>query len=39
MIDVLQLVQSLRYALRDMQGVKISDFELIEGFSVIYSDE
>ncbi len=30
MIDVLQLVQSLRYALRDMQGVKISDFELIE---------
>ena len=30
MIDVLRLVQSLRYALRDMQGVKISDFELIE---------
>lgn len=30
MISVLRLVQSLRFALRDMQGVKISDFELIE---------
>ncbi len=30
MIPVLQLVQSLRYALRDMQDVKISDYELIE---------
>lgn len=30
MIPVVQLAQSLRYALRDMQGVKISDFEIIE---------
>lgn len=30
MIPVIRLVQSLRYALRDMQGAKISDFELIE---------
>lgn len=41
MIPVLQLVQSLRYALRDMQDVKISDYELIEvinqATSLLYS--
>jgi len=30
MIPVKQLVMSLRYALKDMQGARISDFELIE---------
>lgn len=30
MIPVLQLAQSLRYALKDMQSAKISDFEIIE---------
>ena len=30
MIPVLSLVASLRYGLQDMQGVRISDFELIE---------
>ena len=29
-IPVLNLIQSLRYSLRDMQGVNISDYELIE---------
>ena len=33
MIDVLKLVRSLRFALRDMQGVKVSDFELIEAIN------
>ena len=41
MIPVLRLVQSLRYALRDMQGAKVSDFELIESInqaaSLLYS--
>ena len=30
MIPVIDLVTSLRFALRDMQGVKISDYELVE---------
>lgn len=30
MIPVINLVTSLRYALKDMQGVKISDYELVE---------
>lgn len=30
MIPVIDLVRSLRFALRDMQAVKISDYELIE---------
>lgn len=30
MIPVINLVKSLRFALRDMQGVKYSDYELIE---------
>lgn len=30
MIPVLSLIASLRYGLQDMQGVRISDFELIE---------
>ena len=30
MIPVIRLVQSLRYALKDMQGAKYSDFELVE---------
>ena len=33
MIPVIRLVQSLRYALRDMQGAKNSDFELIESIN------
>lgn len=30
MIPVVRLVKSLRYALKDMQGIKYSDYELIE---------
>ena len=41
MIPVIRLVQSLRYALRDMQQAQISDFELIEAInqaaSLLYS--
>ena len=33
MIPVIRLVQSLRYALRDMQQAQISDFELIESIN------
>ena len=33
MLKVLRLVQSLRFSLRDMQGVKVSDFELIEAIN------
>ncbi len=33
MIPVVQLVRSLRYALRDMQGLKYSDYELIESIN------
>ena len=33
MIPVVRLVKSLRYALRDMQGVKYSDYELIESIN------
>ena len=33
MIPVKQLVTSMRYALNDMQGVNISDFELIEAIN------
>lgn len=33
MIPVLRLAQSLKYALRDMQGVKVSDFELVEAIN------
>ncbi len=33
MIPVLNLVKSLRFALRDMQGVKYSDYELIEAIN------
>ena len=41
MIPVIRLVQSLRYALKDMQQAKVSDFELIEvinqAASLLYS--
>ena len=30
MIPVINLVKSLRFALKDMQGLKYSDYELIE---------
>lgn len=33
MIPAVQLVRSLRYALRDMQGVKYSDYELLESIN------
>lgn len=33
MIPVIRLVQSLRYALKDMQQAQISDFELIESIN------
>lgn len=33
MIPVSQLVTSLRYSLRDMQGVNVSDYELIEAIN------
>ncbi len=33
MIPVLRLVKSLRYALKDMQGIKNSDYELIESIN------
>ena len=41
MIPVIRLVQSLRYALREMQGTTVSDYELIESInqaaSLLYS--
>ena len=33
MIPVVRLVKSLRYALKDMQGIKYSDYELIESIN------
>ena len=33
MIPVIRLVQSMRYALRDMQGVQNSDYELVEAIN------
>ena len=40
-IPVVRLVKSLRYALKDMQGIKYSDYELIESInqaaSLLYS--
>lgn len=33
MIPVVRLVKSLRYALKDMQGIKFSDYELIDSIN------
>ena len=33
MIPVVRLVKSLRYALKDMQGIKYSDYELVESIN------
>ena len=32
-IPVVRLVKSLRYALKDMQGIKYSDYELVESIN------
>ena len=32
-IPVVRLVKSMRYALKDMQGIKFSDYELIEAIN------
>ena len=36
-IPVVKLVKSLRYALKDMQGIKISDYELVEALNMAAS--